>query len=328
LQIPRISRRAVLAGAALLASGPARADATWPNRPIRMVVPFPPGSSPPGVIGRALGDQMALALGQPVVVDHKPGATGTLGVQAAALAPADGYTIVLADRGALGLMPALNPKLGYDPLKSLAHIGIVADSNFVLVANPDLGVRTMAEFVALVKAKPGQLNYGSFGVGGIGHLNMELLSQGLGLQMQHVPYKNTVEAMAAVAAGEVQAALSGQPAVLGLAREGKLRPLVIGAPARSPLLPDVPTLAEAGLSADLLPPTFFSLAAPAGTPAPVLARLHTEMKAALADAEVQRRLDIFGLTPVGGTAAEVEAIIRRDLVEFGALIRKLGLTLQ
>jgi len=328
----KLPRRTLLTGAAMLApgiaAGFAAADPEYPSRPVRLIVPFPPGTSPPGIAGRVLADRLALGLGQPVVVDFKPGATATIGTQAAANAAPDGYTIVLTDRSALGLMPALNPKLGYDPLKSFSHIGIVLNSHFVLAVSPKLEVSTLAEFVSLVKSKPGVLNYASFGVGGTSHLAMEQLCQRLGLKMQHVPYKNTVEAMAAVATDEVQAGISGQPAVLGPARDGRIRVLVIGAAARSPLLPDVPTIAEAGLSPDLLEPTFFTLAAPAGTPAPILARLHAEMRASLADPDVVQRLSVFGLNPVGGTAEEVEAIIRRDLVEFGSLVRKLGITLQ
>jgi len=324
----RLKRRAMLAGAAIIATCPARADASYPNRPLRLIVPFLPGASPPGVAGRVLADRMAQGLGQPVVADFKPGATATIGTQAAAMAAPDGYTIVLTDRSALGLMPALNPKLGYDPLKSFAHIGIVLKSDFLLAVSPKLGVSTMAEFVAMARSKPGALNYASFGVGSTSHLAMEQLCERLGLKMQHVPYKNTVEGMAAVAADEVQAGIAGHPSVLGPARDGRIRVLVIGADKRSDLLPDVPTIVEAGLPGDLMDPTFFTLAAPAGTPEPILARLHAEMRASLADPAVIQRLSVFGLNPVGGTGAEVEAIIRRDLVVFGALVPKLGITLQ
>jgi len=324
----RLKRRAMLAGVAILATHNARADASYPNRPVRLIVPFLPGASPPGVAGRVLADHLTKSLGQPVVADFKPGATATIGTQAAAQASPDGYTIVLTDRSALGLMPVLNHRLGYDPLKSFAHIGIVLRSDFLLAVSPKLGVATMVEFVAVAKARPGALNYASFGVGSTVHLAMEQLCDRLGIKMQHVPYKNTVEGMAAVAADEVQAAISGHPSIIGPARDGRIRVLVIGADKRSALLPDVPTIAEAGLPNDLLQPTFFSLAAPAGTPAPVLARLHQEMRAALTDPEVLHRLAVFGLIPVGGTGKEVESIIARDLVEYEALVRKLGITLQ
>ena len=305
-----------------------RAQDRYPIRPVRMSVPFAPGGGAADVTARALAQQMGVLLGQPVVVENRPGAGGAIGTLAVAKAAPDGYTILLTDRGALGILPSINPQLGYDPLRSFAHIGVVTEGPYVLVVHQSVAAKTIPEFASIVRGRAGKINYGSFGVGSMAHLNFEAMNARFGLDMQHVPYKNTPEAINAVANGEVQIAMAAAPAVIGVLRAGQIRALAIGAPVRSPELPDVPTAEEAGMEADILVPTYFALAAPIHTPDAICARLAKEMQAALSVEDVARRLTGLGLTPVGSGREVTERLIRRDSVVFGELIKRLKITAQ
>ena len=242
-----------------------------------------------------------------------------------AKAPADGYTILLSDRGSFSVNPALYSKLPYDPLKDFSYIGIATDGPYVLVVNPSINVKTLAELTALSKAKPGTLNYASYGIGSMPQLNLEALNRKMGMDLVHVPYKGAGPAAQAAVAGEVQVTIASVPAVQGFIKDGRLRALAVGSDKRFALLPDVPTLLEAGGGADTLIPTYFALAAPAGTPPAIVAKLNAEMKKALADPVVAERFIAAGLVPMGSTAESMTNTVKADVPRFNALVKAIGI---
>lgn len=306
------------------ASAPtAQADA-YPSRPIKLIVPFPPGGGA-DFTARTLANAMGPVMGQPIVIENRAGASGMIGAEAAAKAQPDGYTILLVDRGALGINPHLYGLERYDPLKSFAYVGTATTGPYVLVVHASSPAQTITELVKLAKAKPGSLNYGSFGIGSMPHLNLERFNARLGIEMQHVPYKGAAETVSAVVNGEVQVALVSPPSALGFLKDGRLRALVVGADKRIEQLPDVPTLTEAGVPADLLTPTFFALAAPAGTPSAVIVKLHAGLERAVAQPEVASKLATQGLFPAGDTPEALGARVAKDFTDFGALVKSIGL---
>jgi tripartite-type tricarboxylate transporter receptor subunit TctC len=316
---------AVVLGAALAAVQPVAAQTSdYPSKPIRLVVPFPPGGAS-DLTARTLAQKMGATIGQSIVVDNKPGANGVLGIDQVAKSPPDGYTILLTDRGSLSVNPSLYAKLPYDPVKDFAHIGIATYGPYVLVASPKLGVGTVQELVALSKSKPGTLSYASFGIGSMAQLNLEAFNQKLGTDLLHVPYKGAGPAAQAVVAGEASVTIAAVPAVQGFIKEGRLRALAVGADKRFAVLPDVPTMTEAGAGNDILVPTYFALLAPAGTPPAIVARLNAELKSALADPGVAERLTAAGLIPSGGTPDAMVTSIRQDLPRFATLVKSIGI---
>jgi len=324
-----ITTRILAAAVAALASLPvaslvhAQSGAAYPNRPLKLVVPFPPGGGA-DLTARTLAQKMGDAMGQSIVVDNRPGANGLIGTDLVAKAAPDGYTILLVDRGALGINPSLYAKLPYDPLKDFAYIGIATEGPYVLVANPAIPAKTLGEFVALAKAKPGSINYASYGVGSMAQLNLEAVNQRLGIDLQHVPYKGAGPAVTAVVAGEVGVTIASVPGVLGFVRDGRVRALAVGSDKRLALFPDVPTMAEAG-GGDTLIATYFALAAPAGTPPAVVARLNTEMKRALAAPEVAERFVAAGLVPTGSSPEVMAQTVKQDVARFAVLVKSIGI---
>ena len=296
----------------------------FPSRPIRLIVSFPPGGGA-DLTARSVGQKMGDLLGQPLVVENKPGANGLVGCEAVAKSAPDGYTLLETDRGALGVNPSLYRKLPYDPLRDFEYVGIVTSASYVLVIDPRLPAATLAELKDLSKARPGTLNYGSYGVASMAQLNLEALKAKLAIDLTHVPYKGAGPAVQAVVAGEASATIASPAAVLGFIRDGRLRALAIGAKSRSPLLPTVPTLAEAGGDDDTLLPTYFAFALPAKTPAAIVARLHQAMKSAVGSPEVAERLDKAGLEPTGGSGAELLELVKRDIPRFRGIIQNTGI---
>jgi tripartite-type tricarboxylate transporter receptor subunit TctC len=292
----------------------APAQEAYPSRPIRLIVSFTPGGGA-DLTARTVGQSMAETLRQPVVVENRPGANGLLGATAVAKSPSDGYTMLLTDRGALGVNPSLYKNLPYDPLRDFEYVGIVTSAPYVLVIDPKLPVKTLAELARLAKAKPGSINYASFGVASMAQLNIEALKARLGIDLTHVPYKGAGPAVQGVVAGEAGVTIASPAAVLGFVRDGRLRALAIGAPNRSPLLPEVPTLAEAGGDEDTLVPTYFAFALPAGTPRAIVERLHEAMKRALS----------AGLEPAGGTGEALRDLVQRDIPRFRKIIQDIGI---
>ena len=313
----------VLLLAAMSAAAGALAQ-TYPAKPIRLVVPFSPGGAA-DLTARTLGQKMSEQLGQPIVIDNKPGANGVLGIDAVAKSAPDGYTILLTDRGSLAVNPSLYTKLPYDSLKDFAYIGIVTDGPYVMVANPKLDVKTPQELVALSKAKPGTLSYASYGVGSMAQLNLEAFNQQMGTDMLHVPYKGAGPAAQAAVAGDVSVTIAAAPAVQGFIKDGRLRALAVGSDKRFTVLPDVPTMKELGAPGDILVPTYFALLAPAGTPPAIVAKLNAEMKKAIADGGVAEKLAGAGLVAQGGTPEAMAASLKQDVPRFAELVKKIGI---
>jgi tripartite-type tricarboxylate transporter receptor subunit TctC len=317
--------RACIAAAAMAGAMAAHSQSApgYPNRPIKLIVAYPPGGGS-DLTARTVAQKMSEQLGQPIVVENRPGANGGIGADQVAKSAPDGYTLLLADRGALGINPSIYAKLPYDPLKDFAYVGIVTEAPYVLVANPKLQVSTVQELVALAKAKPKSIDYGSFGIGSMAQLNLEAFNQRLGTDLQHVPYKGAGPAVQAVVSGEVGVAIASAPSVLGFIKEGRLRALAVGADRRMSLLPDVPTMTEAGGQADTLIPVFFAFAAPAGTPPDIVAKLNAEMKRALAVPDVAEKLTANGLVPTGSSPEQMAKIVAQDVERFRALVKSIG----
>lgn len=302
----------------------AQGTADYPSRPIRMIVPFPPGGGA-DLTARLVALKMSDSMRQPVVVDNRPGANGLIGTDAVAKSAPDGYTVLLVDRGALGINPSLYAKLPYDPMKDFAYVGIATEAPYVLVVNASLPVKNLAELSALAKAKPSSIRYGSFGVGSMPQLNVEALTHRLGVDLRHIPYKGAAAAVSAVVSGEVEVALVSAPSVLGFLKEGRLRAIVVGSKARLRLIPEVPTLTEAGIDEDLLAPTYFAMAAAAGTPPAIVARLGTELHRAVKSPDVAEKLAANGLIPVGGSSEAMAGLVASDITRFAVLTKAIGL---
>jgi tripartite-type tricarboxylate transporter receptor subunit TctC len=296
----------------------------YPAKPIKLIVSFTPGGGA-DLTARTVGLKMSEQMKQPVVVENRPGANGLVGAGAVAQSAPDGYTLLLTDRGALGVNPSLYKSMPYDPVQDFAYVGIVTVAPYVLVVDPRLPVKSVAELVEHAKANPGKINYGSFGIASMAHLNIEALKSRLGINLVHVPYKGAGPAVQGVVAGDAGVTISSPTAVLGFVRDGRLRALAIGASKRSNLLPDVPTLREAGVDEDVLASTYFAFAVPAATPRPIVERLHQEMKRALSAPEVAERLGRAGLEPTGGSGEELLELVKRDIPRFGKIVQDIGI---
>jgi tripartite-type tricarboxylate transporter receptor subunit TctC len=309
---------------ALWIAAPALAQDKYPTRPIRMIVPYPPGGSTDPT-GRAFAAWLTEALGQQVVVDNRPGAGSTIGHGLAAKATPDGYTILLGTSGGLAVSPALGTKLPYDPVRDFAPIGLGVYAPFLLVVYPGLPAANLKEFIALSKTK-GPINFASPGVGTPNHLGAELLKFMTGFQFVHVPYKGGGPALVDLMAGRAQALFGGIPYAGPQVKAGRVRAIAIGHPKRVSGWPDVPAIAETlpGFSNT----TWFGLVAPAGTPKAVVNRINAEMRKALANAAFVKQLEALGLEPAGGTPAEFRAMIRAELERWTQVIRKAGITLE
>ena len=294
------------------------AAAQYPARPLRMIVPFPPAGAT-DIVGRIVAQKLQERLGQPVVVENRPGAGGSLGSDVAAKSAPDGYTILMATSSTHSIGPVLQ-KLPYDPIKDFAPITHVANIPNVLVVSPRLEVKNLKELVALARSQPGKLNYASAGVGSITQLNAEKFKLIAKVDIVHVPYKGTALSIPDLASGNVAMLFDSQASALPNTRSGTVRPIALNAPKRSALLPDVPTLAEAGMPEfDLY--TWFGMFAPAGTPPDVVARLQREVVASLGAPDVLERFAAVGAEPVGSTPAEFVARIRSDAVQWSEVIK-------
>lgn len=316
-----VHRRALLAIAAATLASSAFAQA-WPTKPIRIVVPFPPGGGT-DTIARETSQRVAAATGWTFVIDNKPGAGGNLGVDAVVKSPADGYTLVLGQTSNLAINPTLYPKLPYDPQKDLAPIVLIADAPLVLVTHTGSPYKTLGDAVAAAKARPGQLNFASPGNGTVAHLTGELFQRAAGIKTQHVPYKGAAQAMTDVVSGTVELYLSSVPTLLGQIKQGKLRPLAVTSAKRVDDLPNVPTINESGYKGfDAV--TWFGLLAPAGTPQEVVARLNQEFNKALQQPALRKRLADEGAEPAGGTPQQFAALIKDDMVRWSKVVKESG----
>jgi tripartite-type tricarboxylate transporter receptor subunit TctC len=297
---------------------PLQALAQYPQRALKMIVPFPPAGAT-DVVGRIVAQKLTERLGQSVVVENRPGAGGTIGSDLVAKSAPDGYTILMATSSTHSIGPVLQ-KLPYDPIRDFAAITHVANVPNVLVVSPKLPVASVKELIAHAKANPGKLNFASSGVGTIVHLNAELFKMLTGVDMVHVPYKGTALSIPDVANGNIAMLFDSLASVMPHVKAGNVRPLAVNAPQRSPLLPEVPTLAEAGLPAfDRY--TWFGMFAPAGTPPEVVRRLQAEVAAALKAPDLRERFDAVGAEPVGSTPEQFVERIRSDSVKWAEVIR-------
>ena len=313
--------KALLLGLALLA-GPLHAQEPYPSRPLKFILPFPPGGGT-DLLGRLLAERLSASLGQPVVTENRGGAGGNVGAEAAARSAPDGYTIVLV-APSLAISPTLYSKLNYDPVKDFAPIGLVASVPNVMVTHPSVPANNLQEFIALAKSKPGGMNFGSGGSGTSNHLAGELLNLTAGIKLVHVPYKGVNLAMQGVLAGEVHLVFIGIPVPAPHIKAGRLRALAVLARERSPILPDVPTAAEAGLG-NFDVTTWYGILAPAGTPRPIITRLNAEFVKIMRTPDVRERLATMATDPLSSTPEEFGAYIQAEIAKWGDVVRKAGL---
>jgi tripartite-type tricarboxylate transporter receptor subunit TctC len=313
----RLNRRQALA----LATTALGAPLAWSQdgRPVRLIVPFTPGGSS-DILARAVGPGLAEAIGQPVLVDNRAGAGGSIGAAEAAKADPDGNTLLMGHLGTLAVNPWLYPKLGYDPLKSFATVGGVARVPNVLVVNSNSPVRTLKDFIELARSKPGRMTYSSGGNGSAAHVAFEALKLQAKFTAVHIPYRGTMPAVTDLIAGQVDTTFTGVTVLLPHIRSGRLRALAVSSPMRLPSLPDVPTVAESGFpgfEAD----QWYGIVAPAGTPPARIQKLNAELNRVLASPAVAQRLAGEGALPFPTTPDAFRALIARELPRWGAVVK-------
>jgi tripartite-type tricarboxylate transporter receptor subunit TctC len=322
------SRRTLLAAAALLAAGflAPRAEAqAWPNRTIRIVVPYTPGGIT-DVVTRIVGERLSAALGQPVVIENKPGANSILGADSVAKSPPDGYTFVMVIGAHAANATLYAGKLPFDPVGSFAPVSLVGVAPLVMAGSPKLPARSVAELVAYAKANPGRVNFGSSGVGAAAHLTTEYLKRRAGIDMVHVPYRGSAPALTGLMAGDIGVLVDTYSTLKPQIEAGAIRALAIASASRSPHAPDIPTFAEGGIP-DFTSSTWTLLLAPAGTPPDIVSRVSAEIARAVRDPAVAGRFADLGVEPAGGTPAEAEAFLKAEVEKWGGIIREAGVKL-
>lgn len=317
-----MSKSFVTLAALCAMAGAVQAADTYPSRPIRLIVAYPPGGGTDQV-GRVMADQLTATLGQNVVVDNRGGATGNIGTELAARAVPDGYTLLMGNVAPNAVNVSLFRKLGFDPVKDFAPVSLVAITPNILVANPSMPVKTIKELIAYAKAKPGTLNFPSAGVGSSSHLAGELLKSLAGISMVHVPFKGGGPALVAVIAGEVQIMFATMPAAMPHVKSGKVRPVAVTTAKRSQAMPELPTIAESGVKG-YDASTWYGLLAPARTPQAIVTRLHGDTVKILAG-PTRQRLEVQGFEPEGGTPAEFAAYIKSEIVKWAKVIKDAGI---
>jgi len=318
-------RSTMLAMLAGMGARAARAQA-YPSQPIRIVAPFAPGG-PADTIARLIGRVMGERLGQPIVVENRSGAGGVVGVEAVARARPDGYAIVLASNGAIVILPHLMPRMPYDPLRDLAPISLVLSVPQIMVVGKSLPLRDLRAFIAEAKRRPGQITYASAGNGSSLHMATELMRLRADIVLTHVPYRGAAPAVTDLLAGQIDMMMGDVPALLPHVRSGAVAALGVTAPARLPVLPEVPTMAEAGL-AEVESATWYGLLAASGTPRDRIALLRQALRAALDDADTAAALRDLGGTLAGGTPEEFAAFLRTETAKWGEVVRAANIRLE
>jgi tripartite-type tricarboxylate transporter receptor subunit TctC len=312
----------VAAAFALAFSAPLAAQDAYPSKPVRWIVPYSAGGLP-DTMARVVGQKLAEGLGQQVTIENRGGAGGIPGTEAVARAAPDGYTFLVADVGQVAINPHLYSKLSYDPARDLAPVTLLGVANLFLVANQSVPVKDFGELVALARAKPGILNYGSSGVGSIHHLSMESLKAALGLSIVHIPYKGTGQSIPALVSGDVALAYAAMPSIAAHVKSGRVKVLAVSTAQRSPTAPDVPTVAELGVTGYDFAPEI-GLLAPAGTPPAIVARMAQEVARALKSPEVAQRFAQLDIVPVGNSPAEYAAQIRAANEKYAQAVKVSG----
>jgi tripartite-type tricarboxylate transporter receptor subunit TctC len=317
---------ALLGGAAAwpLSVGAQAPASDYPNHPITLIVPYAPGGGN-DVMARAVAEPMSKSLGQPIVIENRGGAGGSVGTRQVAKATPDGYTLGLGGTGTLAIDPTLYPNVGYDPRKDFAPVGLIATSPLIILVNESVPAHNVRELIALAKAQPGKLNYASAGTGSGIHLGTVLFAETAGIDITHIPYKGSGPALTDLLGGHVQIYFSSLPPAVGLVKEGKLRALAVTGLKRSASFPDIPTVAEQGF------PGFeavlhYGIVAPAGTPRPIIDKLNAALRAALGDPKVNGHIATEGAEPLPTSAEEYAVDIDREEIKWSALVKKSGAT--
>jgi tripartite-type tricarboxylate transporter receptor subunit TctC len=313
---------AALAAASALAFAGAAVAQAWPAKPIKIIVPYPPGGTS-DILARAVGQKLNEQYGQPVLVENKPGATGNIGADFVAKSPPDGYTLLLADIGSLAIAPSVVTTLPFDPVKDFAPVVMVAYSPHILAAHPSVPAKDVKELVALLKAKPDSLNFAISGVGGANHLAGIEFAQRAGVKWTYVPYKGGAQAITDVMAGHAQILFNGMLATYPAVKEGKLKAIAISSAKRFPAAPDVPTVAEGGLPG-FETGSWQGIVAPAGTSADIVNKLHTSVMAILATPEMKDRLDKAGAEVRAMTPQQFGAFIRDEKGRWAKVVKESG----
>ena len=317
-----IAWSAIVSGIVAATVATATAADAYPARPVRFVVPFPPGGSV-DTLARTIGPRLGDALGQQIVVDNRPGGNGNIGMEIVAQARPDGHTLVFAYIANVAIAPSLFDKLQYDPVKDFAPITQIATSPNVLTAHPSVPAKSLKELIALAKAKPGSVTFASTGIASVGHLTGELLNTLAGVKMTHVPYKGGGQAVIGLLGGHVNVMFSGFSAAMPHLKSEKIRALAVTGAKRSPALADVPTIAEQGFPG-VEATAWYGVLAPANTPRPVLTRLHGELVKITKLPEVTQRLDALGFEIVGSTPEEFGAYIRAEIKKWAKVVKASG----
>jgi len=316
--------RIVIAVLALVGAAPAAGAAGYPDHPVRMIVPFTPAGAT-DLLARLVGERLGVKLGQSVVIDNRAGAGGNVGAEIAARAAPDGYTLLMGPASVYAISATLYPRLGYDLVKDLTPVSLVANVPHVLLVNNDLPVKSVPELVQLAKKKPGQLNIASQGSGTVSHLEAELLKHMAGIDMLHVPYRGSAPAILDLIGGRVQVMFDSIASALPHIRAGKLRAIAVASNTRSSLLPNVPTVAESGLPG-YSAHSWLGIFVPAGTPRTIVERLQRDLAAAIDDPKAQARLVEAGFEPKSSTQEDFAKLVREEMEKWRPVVKMSGAT--
>ena len=320
-----VQHAACLSIASMVSSIPAQAQAAWPSKPIRLVIPFAPGGVT-DTSGRIIAEYLSKRLGQQVVADNRPGASGNIGSQVVATAEPDGYTLLLVLDGTFVINPHVFDKVPFDPVRDFSPVGKIGDSTTILVAHPGFKANSFRELIEIAKTQPGGVSYGTSGTGSIVHLAGEMVKQRTGANLVHIPYKGGAPAIADALAGHTPLAFASAASVQHHLKTGHLKALGVPSGKRSRQYPDIPTFAESGLD-DFDINSWVGLVAPAKTPRALIERLNLELNAALADADVRAKLEAAGIAATPGSAESFAATIRKELALYGNVVKTAGIRL-
>jgi tripartite-type tricarboxylate transporter receptor subunit TctC len=320
----RFALSAAVAAATAILPAAVQAQA-WPNKPVKLVVTYPPGGSS-DLLSRAFGNELSKLIGQPVIIESKPGAAGSIGMDYAAKQPADGYTFVIGNMGPVAVNPLMS-KVPYDPLKDFAPLSMLAVGPNILVVNASSPWKNLQELIAASKARPGTINFGTSGPGALNHLAGELLKLQTGAAMTAVPYKGGGLAIQDLLGNQIQLVISDALPAMQHIRSGKLRALAITSEARSPMAPDVPTFAEGGVQG-MVADNWWGVLFPAGTPKPILDKMHADLTKAIAGAEVKERFAQLGVVPVSSSPEEFRQFIVKEMQRWGKVVKDAGIKVE